>query len=299
MGMFGFFAIRKPAGPTSHDVVAGVRRRLGRGVKVGHAGTLDPFADGVLVLCVGAATRLASYVQAQPKRYRATVLLGATSSTDDPEGEIAAVPGATVPDEPAVRSLLERFVGTIQQVPPAHSAVHVAGRRAYRLARAGKPPRLAPRAVTVHGVELLGYAYPRLEIDVRCGSGTYLRALARDIGAALGTGGYCQSLTRTAIGDFRIEDAVAPDDLDPSRHLLPPLRAVAHLPRVTVDASQLDRLGHGARLALPAALPPGEVAVLGPDGSLLAIGRVIGGGQFLRPERVFVEAPLPPGDGQA
>jgi len=288
-GMFGLLVIHKPAGPTSHDVVAGVRRRLGGGVKVGHAGTLDPFADGVLVVCVGAATRLASYVQAQPKRYRAVLRLGATSSTDDREGEIAPTPGAAEPDELAVREALGRFVGTIEQVPPAHSAVHVDGRRAYKLARAGEPLDLPPRTVTVHSIDLLGYAYPRVSIDVRCGAGTYIRALARDIGSALRVGAYCEQLTRTAVGDFRLEDALRPEDLDPPRQLLPPLAAVGHLPRVTVTAAQADRVTHGNSVILSGEIAPGEVAVIDSEGNLLAIAEVGGEGKTLRPRKVFVQ----------
>lgn len=287
--MFGLFAIDKPPGPTSHDVVAVVRRRLGRGVKVGHAGTLDPFADGVLVLCVGPATRLASYVQAQPKHYRAVVRLGATSSTDDPEGEITpTVTPPAAPDAAAVRETLGRFVGTIPQVPPAHSAVHVGGRRAYELARAGKRTELAARDVTIHAIELLRYDYPHAEIDVRCGCGTYIRALARDVGAALATGGYCEKLTRLAVGDFRIEQAVSPETLDPAGDLLPPLLAVAHLPRRTVAGDDVDRLRHGSRLPLRRPVPDGEVALVDADDHLLAIARCCEQGTALQPTKVFL-----------
>jgi len=285
--MFGFLCVNKPAGPTSHDVVAAVRRRLGRGVKVGHAGTLDPFAEGVLVLCVGPATRLASYVQARPKRYRAVVRLGATSTTDDPEGQITPVEGAAPPIAANVREAAGRFVGKIQQVPPAHSAVHVAGRRAYKLAREGKAPDLPPRTVDVHAVDVLRYAWPHVELDVRCGTGTYIRALARDLGAALKTGGYCEALTRTAVGEFRIEDAVAPDDLDPARHLLPASLAVAHLPHVTATAEQAERLGHGKRLTVPEPMASAEVAVLDRTGRLLALAEPRDDGRTLQPKRVF------------
>jgi tRNA pseudouridine55 synthase len=286
--MFGLLVINKPAGPTSHDVVTGVRRRLGRGVKVGHAGTLDPFAEGVLVVCVGAATRLASYVQARPKRYLALLRLGATSSTDDPEGRITPAPGASGPDDSTVREALARFVGAIEQVPPAHSAVHVNGRRAYRLARTGEAVDLPPRTVTVHSLDLARYEYPHLEIDVRCGAGTYIRALARDIGSALGVGAYCERLTRTAVGDFRIEDALRPQDLDPPRDLLPPLAALSSLPRVTVTAPQAARLKHGNCLALCGEVPPGEVAVIDSHANLLAIAEVRTDGKTLWPGKVFL-----------
>ncbi len=289
--MFGLLLINKPAGPTSHDVVAAVRRQLPRGLKVGHAGTLDPFAEGLLVLCVGPATRLASYVQARPKRYWALVCLGATSSTDDREGRLAPAPAAAAPGESAVRDALGRFVGTIEQVPPAHSAVHVDGRRAYKLARAGEAPDLPPRTVSVHSIDLLRYEYPHLEIDVRCGTGTYIRALARDIGSALGVGAYCQRLTRTAVGDFRIEDALRPEDLEAARDLLPPLAALGDLPRVTVTAAQAARLRHGNPLTLPGPIPAGEVAVVDSQSGLLAIAEVRDDGKALRPKKVFVDPP--------
>lgn len=287
--MFGLLCIHKPAGPTSHDIVGGVRRRVGRGVKVGHAGTLDPFADGVLVVCVGPATRLAGYAQAQPKRYVARIRLGATSSTDDPDGEITVVAGAPVPDEAAVRDALRQFVGTIQQVPCSHSAVHVAGRRAYKLARAGQPVDLPPRTVVIHSIELVRYEYPHLEVDVRCGTGTYIRAVARDVGAVLNTSGYCEKLTRTAVGRFRIEDAVAPDDLNLPRDLLPPLLAVPDMPKVALDADQLDQLRHGRAMTLAQPAEPGEVALVDADGNLLALGEVAGDSRALRPKRVFCD----------
>ena len=164
--MFGFYNVRKPAGPTSHDVVAQVRRKLPGSVKVGHAGTLDPFAEGVLVLCVGQATRLASFVQAQLKEYHAAITLGATSTTDDPEGEITPAPVGAAPRWRRVADALADFVGRIEQTPPVHSAVHVGGRRAYKLARAGKEPHLPARTVTIHSIKLVRYEYPLLEMAV-------------------------------------------------------------------------------------------------------------------------------------
>ena len=284
--MFGFLNIRKPPGPTSHDVVASVRRQLGRKVKVGHAGTLDPFAEGVLVVCVGPATRLAQYVQAQAKRYVAEVTLGARSTTDDPEGEIAQTP-ASAPPEAAVREALAGFVGEISQVPPAHSAVHVAGRRAYKLARRGQAPDLPARTVTVHAIDLLGYEFPRLRIDVTCGSGTYIRALARDLGVALGLGGYCSALTRTAVGGFVLAESVTLDGLRPEEHLIEPIAAVKHLPTVTASADEARALAGGMRIALPAPTPDGQVAVIDAGGKLLAIAVASNDRGTLSPVKVF------------
>ena len=304
--MFGFFAIDKPAGPTSHDIVASVRRRVGRGVKIGHAGTLDPFARGVLVVCAGPATRLADYVQAQPKRYRAVIRLGATSTTDDPDGEVTPTPaglglpsgadqhglaaplGGPRPTEADVRRVVAGFVGEIEQVPCSHSAVHVDGQRAYKLARAGKEVALPSRPVVIHAIDVLRWDWPILELDVRCGSGTYIRALARDIGSALKVGGYCQVLTRTAVGVFELARAFAPDALDPARDLLPPTLALGDMPRLVIDASQRARLRNGNLIDLPEPAVGDEVALLDGDGHLLAIAQPRVGGWKLQPTKVFL-----------
>ena len=286
-GMFGFLNVNKPIGPTSHDIVARARRLVGPHVKVGHAGTLDPFASGVLVVCVGAATRLARYVQATPKRYAAEVVLGATSTTDDPEGLVTPTPGAQPPAAEAVRRCLAGFAGEIRQVPPAHCAVWVGGRRAYKIARSGGQVDLAPRLVTIHAVELLRYEYPSLEIDVTCGSGTYIRSLARDIGAALGVGGHCARLTRTAVGVFRLETARPVEQIDPQRDLLPPLLGLADLPRVEVTPEQARRVARGRTISLSRPVPPGEVAAVGADSQLLAIAAVGADERTLRPIKVF------------
>ena len=284
--MFGLLNIRKTSGPTSHDVVARVRRLLGRQVKVGHAGTLDPFAEGVLVICVGPATRLADYVQAAPKRYLAEVTLGSTSTTDDPEGQIAPTAGAAAPAESLVREAAEGFVGEIEQVPPAHSAVHVDGRRAYKLARSGQTLDLPARTVTIYSVEVVEYDYPRLVLDVRCGVGTYIRALARDIGQALGVGGYCSALTRTAVGDFAIDQALDIEEVDPGQHLIDPLAALGHLPRVVADEQAVEQIRHGRAFAAEAAGP--EIAVTDEAGRLLAIAIPAGGEGMIRPKKVFL-----------
>jgi len=286
--MFGFFAIDKPPGPTSHDIVARVRRRLGRGVKVGHAGTLDPFAGGVLVICAGRATRLADYVQAQPKRYRAVVKLGATSTTDDTEGEITTDPSAARPDEEDVRRVVATFVGEIDQVPPAHSAVHVDGQRAYKLARAGKDVKLTCRRVVVYSIDVLRWDWPLLELDIRCGSGTYIRAIARDIGKALQTGGYCEALTRSAVGGFDLAHAVAPDALEPERDLLPPTLALGDMPRVVIDESQQAQLRDGKTIDLAEPACGDKIALLDSEGNLLALAESRADGWKLQPKKVFL-----------
>ena len=295
MAIFGFLCVRKPAGPTSHDVVDMVRRQVPRAAKVGHCGTLDPFADGVLVICLGAATRLASYVQDQPKRYLAQITLGATSTTDDCQGQIAAVADALPPAEPAVRRTIERFIGEIQQTPPAHSAVHVNGVRAYKLARKGAAVPLSPRAVRVDAIELVRYDWPLLEIDVRCGGGTYIRALARDIGQTLAVGGYCSALTRSAVGTFTLDDAVAPQDLAIERDLISPLRAMAGLPRVMLEAERLRRvlMGQAVRVEQPPQPQPAmastDVAIVDSRERLIAVAAYDAAQGLLRPHIVLAQ----------
>ena len=214
----------KPIGVTSAACVARVKRlitakgdhpKAGPGrVKVGHAGTLDPLAGGVLVVLVGPATRQADRLMADAKGYRAGVRLGATTATDDAEADARPVVGATDPGEPAVRAAMARFVGTIRQRPPAFSAIKVKGRRAYDLARGGKEVRLDDRPVRVDRLELVSYAWPDLVLDMTVGKGFYVRSLARDLGDALGTGGHLTSLRRTFVGDCRLEDAVTLDQLE-------------------------------------------------------------------------------------
>ena len=283
--MFGFLNINKPAGMSSFDVIRRLRRCLPRKAKVGHAGTLDPFAEGVLVVCVGPATRLAECVQAQPKRYRAGIVLGATSATDDPEGEIAPTPGAAAPPPRAVADAVAAFVGRIQQVPPAHSAVHVDGRRAYKLARAGEKVELAAREVLVHAIEVLGYDWPRLDLEVTCGSGTYIRSLARDIGERLGVGGYCAALTRAAVGPFRLADAADLDTVDPVGDLVNPIEAVADWPRVVADEGAIEDLKQGRAIAAEAEGP--DIAVVDARGRLIAQAAPAPRPGLIRPVKVF------------
>ena len=287
--MFGFYNIHKPPGPTSHDMVAAVRRMLPRRTKVGHTGTLDPFASGVLVVCVGPATRLADRVQRLPKRYWAEVTLGAISTTDDPQGQITRSRVSTLPGDEAVRHAAAKFVGEIQQTPPVHSAVHVGGERAYKLARAGETPKLAPRSVRIDRIDVLDYAYPRLRLDVTCGSGTYIRALARDIGRVLTVGGYCSELARTGVGDFTLETAVSPEQLDVVADLLPPMLAVENLPRVTAGGETLRRVLSGNTITAPDDMSgTNEAAIVDDAGRLVALARVDADERLLHPFKVFI-----------
>ncbi len=288
--MHGVLNIDKPAGCTSRDVVDHVQR-LVRPAKVGHAGTLDPLATGVLVVCVGQAARLIEYVQRLPKSYRAEFLLGRSSDTEDVEGQVVELACPTVPTRDQIVAAAGRFVGEIQQRPPRYSALKVAGRRAYDLARAGQQVELAPRTVVVYQLAVRQYEYPRLVLDVTCGSGTYVRSLGRDLAEALGTAAVMAALRRTAIGSFRVEDAVPPDALTRDtlpQHLLPLQRAVEALPTLQLEADALRRLRHGQRVEVPPHVPPRGAggdpwAVLDSAGRLQAI--VQRRGRYLVPVR--------------
>jgi tRNA pseudouridine55 synthase len=222
----GIVVVDKPLGMTSFGVVARVRRRAG-GVRTGHAGTLDPLATGVLVLALGKATKSIDRLMATDKRYRTTVDLSAFTTTDDREGERTDVPVDAPPSIERVAEVVRRFVGVIAQRPPAFSAMKVGGRRSYDLARAGSLHEHPARPVRIDAIEIERYAYPELDIDIRCGKGTYIRSLARDIGLALGTGGHCATLRRTAVGPFTEAVAHAIESLGD------PLRSDAVIPLAT------------------------------------------------------------------
>ncbi|RUL86227.1 tRNA pseudouridine(55) synthase TruB [Tautonia sociabilis] len=293
----GLLNLDKPTGITSRDAVDLVARPLKRWkVKVGHAGTLDPLASGVLVVAVGPATRLIERVQDQSKTYTATILLGATSDTLDADGVISPVAGAVPPHEDRVRAALASQVGEIEQRPPAFSALRVGGKRAYELARDGREVELAPRRVRIDRVELLRYEWPRLEIEVDCGSGTYIRSIARDVGEGLGCGGLIEVLRRTRIGPFRVEEATlavaeALTLESIPRLLRPAVDAVPELPRLVLTERQaaLVRLGQplGARSGVSPPGEPGEVALLGPDRALLALAESDPDAGLYRPRRVL------------
>lgn len=289
MKMSGLLNLNKPAGITSRDAVNRVQR-LARPAKVGHAGTLDPLASGVLVVAVGAATRLIEFVQQLPKHYRATFLLGQTSSTEDVEGDVQMLTSPPIPVRGELEAAARRLTGEILQRPPAFSAIKVGGRRAYKLARGGQPPELPPRPVAIHRFEITRYDYPEFEAEIVCSSGTYVRSLGRDLAESLGTGGVMSALVRTAVGNFTLAGAVEPDALNGDAlalNLLPLERAVEHLPRVELTSAEAQAVRHGR--PIPVERPPqdahlaaydtsGELlAILVPQGNLLAPLRVISG----------------------
>jgi tRNA pseudouridine55 synthase len=302
----GVLVVAKPVGPTSHDVV-GLVRRLSATRRVGHGGTLDPFASGVLPLFLGRATRLVEYHLGDRKRYRATVCFGASSTTDDLEGALTPALGPA-PTRAAVLAAFERFRGRIEQRPPAFSAIKVAGRRAYAMARAGQSVELAPRAVTIHQLDLAEWdettpGEPVAIVDVECSAGTYIRSLARDLGEAVGSAAYLGALVRTASGRFDLAEASSLDDVrgaaeaGPERlaTLLRPIDAGLDLRSIEVPDAALDAIARGQ----PIGVPPG-IGPLAPDvplrlvdarGRLVAIGRLVG--TKLQPDKVLVAAPEP------
>jgi tRNA pseudouridine55 synthase len=211
--MHGLLNLDKPAGQSSAAVLNRLKRLLPPKTKIGHAGTLDPFATGVRVVLIGKATRLCESMMNQPKAYAATLKLGATTPTDDPESPEVATEGALPPTESAVAAAVQQFTGVIQQRPPAYSAMKVAGRRAYDLARAGRPVDLPARPVRIDSIHITAYQWPLLKLTIHCGRGTYIRSLARDIGALLSLGGYLTQLRRLQVGDFKVEAAVTLDRL--------------------------------------------------------------------------------------
>ncbi len=211
----GFILLNKPTGPTSHDIVDALRRITGIR-KIGHAGTLDPFASGLLILGVGrqSTKKLAVFLK-QSKEYIAKVKLGAVSTTHDREGEIKLTQNAEAPAREDIKKVIKKFIGEIEQVPPAFSAKKVKGKKLYELARAGVEVELKPVPLIIHNIELLNYDWPFLEIRAQCASGTYIRSLARDIGESLGCGGYLEELCRTKIGKFSLDDALEISQLNP------------------------------------------------------------------------------------
>ncbi|MFD0686500.1 tRNA pseudouridine(55) synthase TruB [Actinomadura fibrosa] len=285
----GLVIVDKPADWTSHDVVARMRR-IARTRRVGHAGTLDPMATGVLVVGVNRATRLLGHLALTEKGYDATIRLGESTNTDDAEGETTATASAASVTDEALRAGVAALTGTIEQVPPQVSAIKVNGERAYKMARKGEEVALKPRPVTVHAFTVTDVRrhgdLVDVDASVACSSGTYIRALARDLGAALGCGGHLTALRRTRVGPYDLGMARTLDELAADLAVLPMEEAVAAaFPRRDVSEDDARKVAHGGRL--PAAgLGPGPVGVFAPDGTLLAL--VEEQGRAAKPLAVFV-----------
>lgn len=310
----GILVVAKPAGPTSHDIIDIVRRLSGVR-RVGHGGTLDPFAMGVLPVFLGRATRMVDYHRTDDKAYRASVVFGASSTTDDIDGQMTPL-GGPVPTREAVEAALGAFRGPIEQVPPDHSAVHVRGVRAYEVARDGQKPELEPRTVIIQALELTAWDVadperPMAELEVRCSAGTYVRALARDLGRQLGCGAYLGALTRTASGPFSIDRAhslehvraaLAAGEIEPL--LLAPDAGLEHIPMVRVPGRDLAAIARGQIIRIrgavsgtvaAAAVLEGAEVVRAHDerGALVAMAHTEHG--RLYPDKVFISPEdLPP-----
>ena len=302
----GFLLVDKPAGPSSHLAVQQGRRALGiggrRGTRAGHAGTLDPFATGLLVVLIGRATRLMPFVVGHDKSYVVDVRFGAASDTDDATGELI-VSDAPQPSRVAVVDAVQVLARRTEQVPPAVSAIHIDGVRSYQRVRRGETVTVPPRAIRIDAIDLLDWrdataadgAWARLE--VRCGTGTYMRALARDLGDLVGCPAHCEALRRTRVGAWRVEDAIAPVDASVDR-IRAATELVGDLPTVRLDdAAAVAAVAAGRRVPMTGIDPPVDadqaIAVLGPDDALVAIGHPHDdAGQLLQPRTVLVDPPV-------
>jgi tRNA pseudouridine55 synthase len=257
--------VDKPAGITSHDVVLAARRAMGES-RIGHAGTLDPFATGLLVLLLGRATRLLPYMTGEPKRYAATIRFGSETDTDDLLGQVVRT--APAPSRQAVEEAIPALTGTITQIPPAYSAKRVGGKRAYDLARRGSTPALAGVAVTVHEWRLGAWRAEDLEVEIVCGGGTYIRALARDLGRLTNSAAHLAALRRTAVGPFQVTAAASLEELQDGRaELLPPIEALAGIVMQPLTAADVTRVTRGQEV--DAVVAGDRAALVSPDSSAL------------------------------
>lgn len=307
--LFGVLNLNKPAGMTSRDVV-NIVQRIVRPAKVGHAGTLDPMATGVLLVCVGPATRLVSILQQAPKSYLAEFRLGQRSDTDDSTGQVDETPDVTPVPQTQIESALTDFCGIIEQTPPAYSAVKLDGERAYSLARQGQEVELKSRPVRIDSINVVSCNWPLLNVTIRCGSGTYVRSIARDLGDQLGCGGLMTNLVRTAIGAFSLQDAVDPATLNEqniAQSILPALHVVSHVSQYRCSKDEQTIVARGGAFDLQKSrftkrvlqadrpadsellskVPP--VALVSDCGTeLLALGEIRRQGRRIQPRTVFM-----------
>lgn len=294
-GLDGILLIDKPAGWTSHDVVAKARRITGQR-RIGHTGTLDPMATGLLLLCLGRATRLVEYLTGHDKRYTGTIVLGRTTTTDDAEGEVISESPVPLIEAATLEAIVEAFRGPIRQVPPAFSALKVGGRRAYDLARKGSPPELPPRPVIVRSL-FASFSGPGVvEIDVTCSAGTYIRSLARDLGAAIGCGAHLGSLRRCSAGPFSLEDAVSLDALEGAvaagrldEILVQPDDGIANLDAAILGEPGVTAVTTGRAWQAPElpVRPADPVRIYADSGEFVGVGSVSSLGE-IRPDKVFL-----------
>lgn len=288
----GFLNINKPLQLTSHDVVAAVRRRYRAQTgekKVGHAGTLDPLADGVLVVCLGTATRLSEYMMQSRKVYRAKITFGATTSTYDAAGEVLSEGDASHIAAPDVKRVLPRFIGEIHQIPPMYSAVKVKGKKLYELAREGKSIDRPARTVTIHTIDVLSWENPVLSLEIQCTAGTYIRSLANDLGEALDVGAYLSGLTRVASGDFHLCKSISLDtvleDDEWMQHIISPYEALSQQIRVTLTADEIQRVQQGGFISSRQELQSSTIFAFDENQQLIAVLQPRD--QLWKPHKVF------------
>jgi tRNA pseudouridine55 synthase len=290
--MNGLLIIDKPTGITSRDAVNQVQCLLPKKTKLGHTGTLDPLASGVLVLCIGHATKFVEYVQEMTKTYRSRFQLGAKSDTDDADGTITLIENAIPPAIESIEKVFESMIGTIDQLPPSYSAARISGQRAYDLARKGKEVLLQPRKIRIDSIQIHRYEYPFLDVEVTCGKGTYIRSIARDLGNQLNCGALVQELRRTRIGNFTLDHPIRLD-FDPKEihHLMLPVhKAVEHLASLSLDEATLNRLrlGQFVPLTNDSRFSSGtEVSLFDQKDQLHGIGLVDEKG-LLRPTKILM-----------
>ncbi|MBT3321611.1 MAG: tRNA pseudouridine(55) synthase TruB [Anaerolineae bacterium] len=294
----GVLVIDKPTGMTSHDVVNAIRR--GTGIRrVGHTGTLDPRASGVLVVLVGPAVRLSEYISASDKRYQAIIRMGTATDTYDAEGAFTREEVTVDVTEEQFEAELKKFEGEVEQTPPAYSAVKVNGRKAYEMARKGEEVELEPRMIQVHHLEVLEWATPEVVVDVHCSSGTYIRSLANDLGEVLGCGAYLVGLRRTKNGRFSLRDSTPLRKLDESfergdwyKHLIPAAESLSDWPSIVLDADGVETIRHGQRVKVEADHPEDEmVRGISEADELVALMKKTEGedGEFeWQPKKVFL-----------
>jgi tRNA pseudouridine55 synthase len=283
--------VDKPVGPTSHDVVARARRALSIR-RIGHTGTLDPFASGLLLLCIGDATRIAQYLVGLDKRYIGALRLGVATDTDDRTGSVISIADCSHVCAADITGAFAPFIGTITQVPPTYSARKVGGERMHSLARRGIAVEAPPAVVDIHSATVLRFDPPDVEFSMECSSGTYVRSFARDVGAALGTGAHLTALRRTRIGRFDVEAAVAMESLEAESvldsHGMSGVAALAHLPKVDIDDDAAGHIAHGRRIRAPEGTAAADVAAIALDDVLIAVAAIEGG--IIRPAKVLRHA---------
>ena len=288
----GFLNLNKPLRLTSHDVVAAIRPRCQSSsgkIKVGHAGTLDPLADGVLIICLGAATRLSEYMMRSRKVYRARITFGATTTTFDAAGDVLATRDASHLTLTDIRDALPQFIGEIRQLPPMYSAVKIRGKKLYELARAGQTLARPERRVTIYSIDINSWNAPVLELEIQCGTGTYIRSLANDLGETLEVGAYLSGLTRIASGAFHLDQSitldVVMDNEDWAKHIVSPFDALADKACTTLAGAEIERVQQGKFIKRPSGNQAATVFAFDSNQQLVAV--LEQREEFWKPHKVF------------